>query len=73
MQQVGIKWGTSYSNYFTICNGVRQGGILSLKLFTFHMNQLTNKLIVCNACCYFNSMCINHGRPIAWNGNFLLT
>ena len=27
MQQVCIKWGKSCTNYFTICNGVRQGGI----------------------------------------------
>ena len=34
MQQVCIKCGKSCSNYFTICNGVRQGGILSPKLFS---------------------------------------
>ena len=60
MQQVCIRWGKCYSNYFTICNGVRQGGILSHWLFTLYVNQLTNKLIACHAGCYFNSMCINH-------------
>ena len=60
MQQVCIKRGKSCSNYFTICNGVRQCGILSPKLVTLYMNQLTNNLIACNAGCYFNSMCINH-------------
>ena len=55
-----IKWGKSCLNYFTSCHGVRQGGILSPKLFTLYVNQLTNKLIACNAGCYFNSMCINH-------------
>ena len=49
MQQVCIKWGKCYSNYFTICNGVRQGGILSPMLFTLYVNQLTDKLIACNA------------------------
>ena len=48
------------SQYFTICNGVRQGGILSPRLFALYVNQLTNKLIVCKAGCYFNDMCINH-------------
>ena len=51
MQQVCIKWGKSCSNYFTICNGVRQGGILSPKLYTLYVNQLANKLIACNAGC----------------------
>ena len=60
MQQVCIKRGNTCSTYFTICNGVRQGGILSPKLFTLYVNQLTNKVIACNAGCYFNSMCINH-------------
>ena len=27
MQNVCIKWGNSYSHYFTICNGVRQYSI----------------------------------------------
>ena len=39
--------------------GVRQGGILSLGLTTLYVNQLTDKLIACNAGCYFNNMCTN--------------
>ena len=34
--------------------------ILSPRLYTLYVNQLTDKLIACNAGCYFNSMCINH-------------
>ena len=60
MQKIRIKWGKSCSNYFTICNSVRQGRMLSPKLFTLYVNQLTNKLLACNAGCYFNSMYINH-------------
>ena len=59
-QQVCIKWGNSCSTYFTICNGVRQGGILSPRLFALYVNQLTNQLIACKDGCYFNNMCINH-------------
>ena len=59
-QQVCIKWGNSCSTYFTICNGVRQGGILSPRLFALYVNQLTNQLIACKDGCYFNDMCINH-------------
>ena len=59
-QQVCIKWGNSCSTYFTICNGVRQGGILSPRLFALYVNQLTNQLIACKDGCYFNDMCISH-------------
>ena len=45
MQNVCIKWGNSYSHYFTICNGVRQGGILSPRLFALYVNQLTDRLL----------------------------
>ena len=53
MQNVYIKWGNSFSHYFTICNGVRQGGILSPRLFALYV-------LFCNAGCYINDMCINH-------------
>ena len=35
-QQLCIKWGGSTTRFFTISNGVRQGGILSPKLFALH-------------------------------------
>ena len=60
IQNVCIRWGNSYSNYFAICSGVRQGGILSPRLFALYVNQLTDKLISCNAGCYINDMCIDH-------------
>ena len=44
-QLVCIKCGKSTSDYFSISNGVRQGGILSPKLFALYINNLTNKLI----------------------------
>ena len=59
-QQVCIKWGNSCLTYFTICNGVWQGGILSPRLFALYVNQLTNQLIACKDGCYFNDMCIHH-------------
>ena len=60
MQNVCTKWGNSYSHNFTICNGVRQSGILSLRLYALYVNQLTDKLLSCNAGCCINDMCINH-------------
>ena len=60
MQNVCIKWGHSYSHYFTICNGVRRGGILSPRLLALYVNQLTDRLLSCNVGCYINDMGINH-------------
>ena len=43
-----------------IIYGVRQGGILSPRLFALYVNQLTDGLLSCNAGCYINDVCINH-------------
>ena len=59
-QQVCIKWGNSSSTYFTICNSVRQGGILSPRLVALYVNQVTSQFIACKDGCYCNDMCINH-------------
>ena len=39
-QLVCIKWGKSTSDYFSISNGVRQGRILSPKLFALYKKSL---------------------------------
>ena len=71
MQNVCIKWGNSYSHYFTICNGVRQGGILSPRLFALYVNQLTDRLLSCNAGCYnynrLHSITLPHSFPNSTN------
>ena len=33
-QEVNVKWNGKKSNHFKICNGVKQGAILSPQLFT---------------------------------------
>ena len=38
-----------------------QGGILPPRLFALYVNQLTDRLLSCDAGCYINDMCINHG------------
>ena len=44
-QQLRIQWGKTKSSFFTISNGVRQGGILSPKLFSVYKDDLSNMLI----------------------------
>ena len=60
MQLVCVKWGKSVSQYFSIANGVRQGGILSQKLFALYMNGLSGALSLCKAGCYIDDQCMNH-------------
>ena len=57
LQRMHIRWGNTFSTFFCVSNGVKQGGII---LFALYVNQLTNQLIVCKEGCYFNDMCINH-------------
>ena len=59
-QLVCVKWGKVVSNFFRISNGVRQGGILSPKLFALYMNKLSRLLVMSNVGCYIDGQCMNH-------------
>ena len=61
-QPMCIKWGTANSEYFNVSNGVRQGGVLSPKLFAIYMysDDLSNELALCKSGCYINEQCMNH-------------
>ena len=39
-----VRWGNALSSVFTICAGVRQGGLLSPLLFSIYMDVLINRL-----------------------------
>ena len=57
---MSVRWGYSISNVFNVTNGVRQGGILSPKLFNTYIDGLSNIL---NNSLIFGSLCgkrINH-------------
>ena len=43
-QSARTKWGNAYSLPFTITNGVKQGGVLSPRLFGIYMDQLFDVL-----------------------------
>ena len=55
-----IKWGQATSEYFTISNGVRQGGILSPRLFAVYVDDLSEQLIDARFGCFVEHQCINH-------------
>ena len=54
-----VKWGTCISNTFTTCNGVRQGGILSPKLFALYLDDLSTILNKSGVGCFID-IWINH-------------
>ena len=59
-QIVCIKWGTCMSDYFYISNAVRQGRILSPKLFSVYVDDLSDKLIKSKIGCHIDNQCIDH-------------
>ena len=46
--------------FLSISNRVRQGGILSPKLFSVYIDDLSDKLVKCKVGCYINNLCMNH-------------
>ena len=59
-QTVRNKWGRCIFGIFSISNGVRQGGILSPKLFLVYIDDLSNKLAKCKVGYYIDNLCMNH-------------
>ena len=52
----GIRWNNSVSDYFTISNGVKQGGVLSPVLFSIYLDQLIVQLRLLGMSCYMNGL-----------------
>ena len=57
-QELCIRWGAEMPPYFTISNGVRQGGILSPSLFTVYM--VSSLLNTSRIGVHIDDVCINH-------------
>ena len=53
-----IKWGQSTSSFFTVSNGVRQGGILSPRLFAVYVDDLSKHLHDARSGCFIEHQCI---------------
>ena len=52
-QELCIQWGNMRSSFFNISKGVRQGRILSPKLFSVYMDDLSSLLISSGVGCFF--------------------
>ncbi len=50
-QTLGIRWKATFSEYFKICNGVKQGGVILPVLFCIYMDglliELENSIVGC--------------------------
>jgi hypothetical protein len=59
-QDMCVKWGNNISEHFKVTNGVRQGSLLSPKLFALYVDRLSNLLLDSRIGCFINNVCLNH-------------
>ena len=60
-QTMCVKWGNCMPDYFYVSNVVGQGGILSLKLYSVYVNDLSDYLVKSQIGCQIDNVCIiNH-------------
>ena len=61
-QSLYVRWGSVLSNFFSVNNGVRQGGMLSPLLFNVYIDYLSlslSKLYLAVGCCCGKTV-VNH-------------
>jgi len=54
-----VKWGISYSKFFQLLCGVRQGGVLSPFLFAIFVDSIVDRVKATGLGCYLNSVCVS--------------
>ena len=55
-----VRWGGTYSSFFCVTNGVRQGSILSPYLFNIYVDNLSVTLNACRVGCCVGNVIIPH-------------
>ena len=55
-----VQWGASLSEYFHVSNGVRQGGIISPRLFNMYVDELNYRLSKCGVGCNIGGSFLNN-------------
>ena len=59
-QEMCIKRGQATSDYFTISNGVRQGGILAPRSFAVYVDDFSKQLVDARSGYFIDHQSINH-------------
>ena len=55
-QILRVRWGNSYSDNFSVSNGVKQGGVISAIFFCVYMDGLISELIASQVGCWMGSV-----------------
>ena len=55
-----VRWGNTFSEWFSVKNGVRQGGVLSPILFDVYVDVISVTLNNMNIGCVIGNLIINH-------------
>ena len=55
-QQYRIKWGGAILSSFSVKSGVKQGGVLSSRLFSIYLDVLLCRLKMCGMRCYYGNL-----------------
>lgn len=54
-----VKWGGSFSHFFHLQTGVRQGGVLSPYFFAIFIDELIDKIKDSKIGCYLSAVCVS--------------
>jgi hypothetical protein len=54
-----VKWGTFFSDFFTLTCGIRQGGVLSPYLFAIYIDGVADRVRLSKTGCYIKMTCVS--------------